>query len=110
MGCGGKLGLWVRRRRILCCDSLNGRARVGYWVECSGAFQAGAGVTNLATVGCLRERSGVWSGGGGGWRLQKETEREREREREESVVVMAVVERRWGAPEMMTHNKPSSLN
>ena len=26
------------------------------------------------------------------------------------VVVVVMVERRWGAPEMMTHNKPSSLN
>ena len=68
------------------------------WVlgACSGAFQAGAGETNLATVGCLRESSGVLSG----------AEDARECECECAVVV----EGRWGAPEMMTHNKPSSLN
>jgi len=26
------------------------------------------------------------------------------------LVVVVMVERRWGAPEMMTHNKPSYLN
>ena len=97
----------------LCCDSLNGRARVGYWVDCSGAFQAGAGVTNLATVGCLRERSGVWSGRGMRRRRRMaaaEGDGEGVEWSEVVVVVVAMVERRWGAPEMMTHNKPSSLN
>ena len=56
----------------------------GFGWALSGAFQAGAGETNLATVGCLRERmelSEGWSGREGG-----------------------------RAPEMMTYNKPSSLN
>ena len=41
----------------------------GFGWALSGAFQAGAGETNLATVGCLRERmelSEGWSGREGG--------------------------------------------